>query len=190
MDSQTAPKPTPTGSGGSARSGGQQMGPAITCEFSRCRRYRYVWELTWNPARRSCAFIGLNCSTADETGPDPTVRRCVNFAKNWGYGSLTMLNLFAFRATDPRNMKAASDPIGPDNDGWLRRRTRLVVDAGGIIVAAWGTHGTFMGRAGEVVTMLRHREGIPLYCLSKTKTGEPAHPLYLKGDLKPQRWDS
>lgn len=159
--------------------------PAIECNFSPCRLYRYTWEHEWDNTRPPCAFIGLNCSTADENGPDPTVRRCINFAKSWGYGSLTMLNLFAFRATDPRDMKAAADPVGPENDWRLLERAAHVNDTGGIIIAAWGGHGGHLNRSRKVRVLLR---GIPLHYLTLTKGGEPGHPLYLKGDLKPQRW--
>ncbi|HMM78124.1 MAG TPA: DUF1643 domain-containing protein [Gammaproteobacteria bacterium] len=162
--------------------------PAIECIFSPCRLFRYTWELVWDPSRPLCVFCGLNPSTADENSPDPTVRRCIAFAKAWGYGGLLMLNLFAFRATEPRDMKATADPIGPDNNYWLRSSARRVVDTGGLIVAAWGAHGKFMNRADDVATLLLVMEGVPLHYLKLTKGGEPGHPLYLKGDLTPKRW--
>lgn len=159
--------------------------PAIECVFSPCRLFRYTWELVWDPSRPLCVFIGLNPSTADQDGPDPTVRRCVAFAKAWGYGGLLMLNLFAFRATEPRDMKATTDPVGPDNSRWLLERAAHVNETGGIIIAAWGGHGGHLNRSRKVRELLR---GIPLHYLTLTKGGEPGHPLYLKGDLKPQRW--
>lgn len=159
--------------------------PAIECEFSPCRRYRYTWKLAWNRTQPPCAFVGLNPSTADESSPDPTVRRCIAYARGWGYGGLIMLNLFAFRATDPKDMKAEADPVGANNNRWLRDQAGYVTLMGGVVIAAWGTHGEHLGRSSDVVTLLA---GVPLYCLKVTKGGEPGHPLYLKGDLTPKRW--
>ncbi len=158
---------------------------SYNCVFSKCRRYRYVWRHVWDNSLPRCAFIGLNPSTADEEGPDPTVRRSINYAKTWGYGALIMLNLFGLRATDPKIMLAAKTPIGPRNNQWIWAEvndTRTL--HGGIVIAAWGNHGAHLQRSAEVRRVLSGR----LYCLSLTKSGEPAHPLYLKGDLKPMRW--
>jgi hypothetical protein len=121
-------------------------------------------------------FVGLNPSTADETQDDPTIRRCVAFAKTWGYSAMCMTNLFAFRATLPKDMKAAIDPIGPDNDEYL---FKIAYEAG-IIVAAWGANGVYKGRDMEVRALLP-----ALHCLALTKEGHPGHPLYLKKTLVP-----
>lgn len=121
-------------------------------------------------------FIGLNPSVADEVQDDPTIRRCAAFAKAWGYGALCMSNLFAFRATDPADMIAADDPVGPDNDRYL---TDLASNAG-VVVAAWGTNGTHRSRDLAVRAMIPN-----LHYLHKTKAGHPGHPLYLHGTLKP-----
>ena len=121
-------------------------------------------------------FVGLNPSTADETQDDPTIRRCIAFAKAWGYGGVCMTNLFAYRATLPEVMKATSDPVGPDNDEYLRA---LAADAG-VVVAAWGANGTHKGRDAEVRKLLPE-----LHCLALTKDGHPGHPLYLRKTLTP-----
>jgi len=128
------------------------------------------------------AFLGLNPSTADETQDDPTVRRCLGYAKQWGYGRMVMLNIFAFRATDPRVMKAAPDPVGPENDRYLLEASRRAH----LVVAAWGNHGAFRGRSKRVVEMLR-QAGVELRCLKLTGQGEPGHPLYLPKNLQPVR---
>ena len=112
-------------------------------KLSECRQYRYALWRTWDDSKPYAMFVGLNPSTADETDDDPTIRRCIVFAKDWGYGGLCMANLFAYRATDPSNMFSAQDPIGPQNDVWLER---LAKDAG-IVVAAWGNHGGHLGRS-------------------------------------------
>ncbi len=142
--------------------------------FSPCRTYRYSLWRRWADGGKVCAFIGLNPSTADETQDDPTIRRCVGFAKTWGCNALCMLNLFAFRAADPEDMKRAADPVGPENDAYLKR---LVVHEGPT-VAAWGAHGGHRGRSTDVLDMLEY----PLFCFGKTKDGKPRHPLYIKAD--------
>lgn len=155
---------------------GQSFGPApCSAVLSPCRLYRYELWRRWSDAA-ACVFVGLNPSTADETNDDPTIRKCVGYAKRWGYGSLCMVNLFAFRATLPKDMLAADDPIGPDNDATLKR---LAADAG-IVIAAWGNDGGHLGRDKAVMAMLPE-----LHCLKQNKDGSPAHPLYLRGDAMP-----
>lgn len=125
-------------------------------------------------------LIGLNPSTADARRNDPTIRRCIGFARDWGYGGVWVLNLFAFRATYPRDLKAAPDPIGPRNDEWLRRVARKVDR----VVAVWGNDGGFMARSSRVRGMLGNR----LEVIRLNAGGEPAHPLYLPKGLKPAPW--
>jgi hypothetical protein len=146
--------------------------------LSPCRTYRYtLWREFGDQGGDGYAmFIGLNPSTADEVNDDPTIRRCIAFAKSWGYGALCMANLFAFRATEPADMFAADDPVGPDNDSYL---VKLAQDAG-VVVAAWGTNGIHMARDRAVRDLLPN-----LQCLRKTQAGHPGHPLYLPGDLRP-----
>jgi len=146
-----------------------------TAELSDCRKYRYALWRTWDDAKASVMFIGLNPSIADETIDDPTLIRCINYSKAWGYGGVCMANLFAFRATDPVQMKAAANPVGVENDKWLRK---LAADAG-LIVAAWGNDGSFLGRSKEVIGLLP-----ALHYLKMNKTGEPAHPLYQRANLQ------
>lgn len=149
-----------------------------TATFSPCRTYRYSLWRHWGPREGGYAmFVGLNPSTADETLDDPTIRRCIGFAKAWGYSGLCMTNLFAFRATDPEKMRSVEDPVGPENDAVLQQ---LAKDAR-VVVAAWGTHGAHRGRADQVLAMLPN-----LHYLRLTKAGFPGHPLYLPQSLTPQ----
>lgn len=141
-------------------------------EFSPCRRYRYELGRKWGSGAIA-VFIGLNPSTADEMQDDPTIRRCIGFAKSWGCGQLVMLNLFAFRATDPAVMKAEVDPIGEGNDAALRKWA----SEGKYLVAAWGVHGTHKGRDQEVLKIMPD-----LQCLGLSREGHPRHPLYMKAD--------
>lgn len=145
--------------------------------FSDDRVYRYWLTRTWDDATPPLVVIGLNPSTADETQDDPTIRRCIGYARAWGHGGLVMLNLFAFRATDPRDMKRAFDPVGRANDATLR-----VATEGRRVLCAWGAHGTYIDRASVVCEMLATRE---LVCLGTTKDGQPKHPLYLRADALP-----
>lgn len=147
------------------------------CRFSPCRKYRYTLWRNWIGGAGYAMFIGLNPSTADETNDDPTVRRCINFSKEWGFSALCMTNIFGFRATDPNVMKAEADPVGEENDKFLLDIARNA----SVIVAAWGVHGAHHGRADRVKQLLGDR----LMCLKLTKDGHPAHPLYLPKTLKP-----
>lgn len=151
--------------------------PGFPCAFSEDRRYRYVLWRQWTdtPQPRYLMVIGLNPSTADETTDDPTIRRCIDFARRWGFDALCMTNLFAFRATDPKEMKEEPDPVGDENSFWLQRLGREA----GLVLAAWGVHGEHLRRNAEVLDLL-HRDGIQLFCLGTTKAGHPRHPLYIR----------
>lgn len=149
--------------------------------FSPNRLYRYdLWRM-WLGGEGYAMFVGLNPSTADETQDDPTIRRCIGFARAWGYAGLCMTNLFAFRATKPEEMKRAPDPVGPSNNATLLRHAR----GAGVVVAAWGAHGVFGKRDYWVREMLGN-----LHYLRLTKDGHPGHPLYLPKTLVPQPWGS
>ncbi|WP_426416340.1 DUF1643 domain-containing protein [Aestuariirhabdus sp. LZHN29] len=145
-------------------------------KLSPCRRYRYALWRIWDETKPMAMVIGLNPSTADETVDDPTLIRCINFATSWGYGGVCMANLFAYRATDPADMKAYPAPIGAENDAWL---AALAKEAA-IVVAAWGNDGSYLQRSSAVKQSLPH-----LHYLKMNKSGEPAHPLYLKSNLVP-----
>ncbi len=149
--------------------------------FSKCEKYRYALWRKWTDGSETAVFVGLNPSTADEQKDDPTIRRCVGFAKEWGCSSLLMVNLFAWRATDPEAMKAADDPVGPYNDVILGGAAAVAFH----LVAAWGIHGIYRDRCWHVLADLRGR-GHLLGCLGETQTGFPRHPLYVKS-LTPLR---
>ena len=147
--------------------------------FSDCRTWRYALWRRWDLGL-SCdmvAFVGLNPSAADESIDDPTIRRCKNFAKKWGFDGMYMLNAYAFRATDPSDMKAAADPVGPKNDQLLRHYGSEV----NAIVACWGAH-CELTREVVVCQMI----GKLVMSLGITKQGRPKHPLYLRADSKPE----
>jgi len=146
-----------------------------TAYFSECRNYRYTLWRIWDETKPFCLFIGLNPSTADETNDDPTIRRCINFAQTWGYGALCMANLFAFRATNPKNMMNNIKPIGKLNDEYLIMLSQLA----DVTIAAWGNNGSYLSRDKEVIKIISEMK-----CLRKTKKGFPGHPLYIPSDTK------
>lgn len=149
--------------------------------FSLDRAYRYaLWRCWGDPDRDGyLAVIGLNPSTADEQLDDPTIRRCVGFAKRECVGALCMLNIFGFRSTDPRVLKTLVNPVGDHNHDHMRR----CVAGAKLIVAAWGTHGELQGRA-KIVAHWLHDLPNPerIVCLGKSKHGHPKHPLYIRAD--------
>lgn len=155
-----------------------------TTQFSPDRAHRYsLWRGLGSDSvtKPFLMVIGLNPSTADEVKNDPTIRRCIAFAKAWGFGALCMTNLFAYRATKPEAMKAACDPIGEENNAFLGALARN----SGLILAAWGVHGSFRNRDREVCTLIESIAPAKLQCLGVTKDGFPRHPLYVRGDVKP-----
>lgn len=138
--------------------------------LSPCQRYRYQLTRTWDEKLPAVAFVGLNPSTADANIDDPTVRRCIGFARDWGFGALVLVNLFALRSTEPSKLYSACEPVGPENDRWLQ----LAGDNAETVVAAWGVHGELHGRCRAVQRLFAN-----LKCLGKTRDGHPRHPLYL-----------
>ncbi len=144
--------------------------------FSPCGRYRYKLWRVWEPdLPLGCVmFLMLNPSTATDAEDDPTIRRCIGYARSWGYVG----NLFAYRATAPTALQRAAHPVGPDNDRMLRE----MVAQSRLVVAAWGSHGAKYGRrVQEVLNLVRQ----PLYCLRPLCSGPPAHPLRQRKDIRP-----
>ncbi|MCC5974738.1 MAG: DUF1643 domain-containing protein [Rubellimicrobium sp.] len=155
-----------------------------TAFYSPCESYRYLLTRVWAPAGGKALFIMLNPSTATEVQNDPTVERCERRARALGFGAFRVTNIFAWRATDPRQMRAVADPVGPGND-------RAIADSlpwADAIIAAWGNHGAHLGRGAEVAGLLR-ASGRPVAVLGLTKAGHPQHPLYIGYDRRPVRWD-
>jgi hypothetical protein len=141
-------------------------------------RYNLIRE--WDAINPSMLFVMLNPSTADAVEDDPTIRRCMGFARRENCGMIEVVNLFAYRATDPKELKKTDTPlVGVDNDEIIQ----LAAEESDIIVCAWGTNGTLNGRNKEVISLLQS-VGKPIMCLGKTKDGHPKHPLYLPADAE------
>jgi hypothetical protein len=159
--------------------------PAV---FSPDRKFRYTLRRIWpagiwpTEGGAFVAFIGLNPSTADEVKNDPTVTRCMKYAQKWGYGGMYMLNIFAYRSTDPRELYLQEDPIGGYNDSFILQAAQR----SGLIVACWGNHGNLLSRGWNVIKLLQGAGLRVMRLGSLTIPGQPRHPLYLKGDLLPE----
>ncbi|MEL6617898.1 MAG: DUF1643 domain-containing protein [Pseudomonadota bacterium] len=154
-----------------------------TAVYSDCERYRYSLTRMWDDGGQRVNFVMLNPSTATEVQNDPTVERCERRARTLGFGSFAVTNIFAWRDTDPRAMRAADDPIGPGNDAAILERA----DWADTVIAAWGTHGAHLDR-GLAVQRLLQTSGKPLFHLGLSKAGHPKHPLYLPYAQQPERW--
>jgi len=142
--------------------------------FDATRKYRYALYRTWDEKKPDVMiFIGLNPSTADETHDDPTVRKCINVAKRDNCGSMVMLNIFAYRSTNPKGLSDVDDPVGrPFNNQAISSHCQ----GQRWIVVAWGRHGKYMNREEEVLNLLKGKE---LLCFFTNKDNSPMHPLYV-----------
>ncbi|MFT6675016.1 MAG: hypothetical protein ACJAVM_001202 [Sulfitobacter sp.] len=153
--------------------------------YSDCECYRYSLSRVWDTAAERVLFVMLNPSTATEMQNDPTVERCERRARTLGFGGFRVTNIFAWRATDPRDMRAAKDPIGPKNDEILNQGAAWADR----IIAAWGVHGAHLGRGPAVAEMLMAGDK-PLFHLGLSKAGHPKHPLYLPYVQQPVAWNA
>jgi len=152
--------------------------------ISKCGQYRYRLERIVGSKSKACLFIMLNPSTANDVENDNTIRRCIRFAASFGCGRLMVGNLFAFRTRNPAELKQALKPDGPHN----LKHLRAMCNEASIVIAAWGSHGTHRNQHMKVLKKLDEWK-VPVHFLKLTKGGQPSHPLYLKGDLKPQLWN-
>ena len=143
--------------------------------------YRYALSRVWDAQGRKICFVMLNPSTATEIQNDPTVERCERRARAMGFGAFRVVNIFAYRATDPRDMRKAVDPIGPDNDPAIAAAANWA----DMILCAWGAHGAYLARGTSVAQML---QGKTLFHLGLTQAGDPKHPLYISYRQQPEVW--
>jgi hypothetical protein len=155
--------------------------------YSDCERYRYLLTRVWDPAGPRALFVMLNPSTATEVQNDPTVERCERRARTLGFGAFRVTNIFAWRATDPKEMRAQPDPVGPENDRAILESVDWAAGPEARIVCAWGAHGAHLARGAAVERLLRNT-GRELFHLGLTKAGDPKHPLYIGYDRQPELW--
>ena len=152
--------------------------------YSDCLAYRYSLTRIWDTDKQRVHFIMLNPSTATEVQNDPTVERCERRARALGFGAFRVTNIFAWRDTDPKKMRAASDPIGPYNDQAIQQGC----DWANTIIAAWGTHGKHLRRGKRVKSILEKTKK-KIYHLGLSKEGHPKHPLYISYLQQPEKWE-
>lgn len=149
--------------------------------ISTCERFRYVLQRSWNQTLPALMFIMLNPSTADAHEDDPTIRKCIGFADRNGFGSIIVCNLFAYRATDPKDLARAGFPVGPENDAHMEDELRTLSQCvdGSKIVFAWGAHARkHSARVAQVDHLVRSRGHEP-HALKLLADGIPSHPLML-----------
>lgn len=149
--------------------------------FSPCRKYRYLLRRRWSPGNNVATFCMLNPSQADDTNNDPTILRCIGFAKRWNYNALLVVNLFAFISTDPKKLLMQRDPIGPDNNRHIQEAVDSAAAFSNVFVCAWGGFNGISWRVTAVLEILKGRE---LSALQISKDGNPYHPLYVPGNAK------
>lgn len=153
-------------------------------KLSDCGRFRYrLWRI-WDKSKPVLTWVMLNPSTADALLDDPTILKCVGFGMKWGYGAIEVVNLYAYRATSPADLKAADWPIGPDNDNDNDKHLKWSVIFGQRVLAAWGTH----AQEARVDAFLDKWPGLELGCLGMNRGGSPKHPLYVGYEVEPIRW--
>ena len=153
--------------------------------FSDCGQFRYRLFRKWD-CGSPLLFIMLNPSTADAEEDDPTIRRCLRFAQAHGYGALEVVNLFAYRATDPNELRRAGWPVGPDND----RHIADAVRESAAVCVAWGSNAASLERPAIVLQQLRDLGvNLRLFCLRITRGGYPQHPLMLPCSCRLQPFD-
>ena len=151
--------------------------------YSPCEAYRYLLTREWQAGGRKALFVMLNPSTATEVQNDPTVERCERRARALGFGGFRVTNIFAFRATDPKVMRAQADPVGPGNDAAIAESAAWADQ----IICAWGSHGAYLARGAAVTQLLRATDKT-LSHLGLTQGGEPKHPLYIGYAVQPVVW--
>lgn len=151
--------------------------------ISECRKYRFSLWRFWDDSKPLVCWIMLNPSTADANHDDPTIRKCVEFAKRLGCGGIYVVNLFSYRATNPRDLLKHKGPVGAFDEVCISLTQDPAVE---YVIAAWGRHGEYRQRGNEVKKVLKN-ECIDLYCLGTCKNGEPKHPLMIPYSKKLER---
>lgn len=163
----------------------------MTADISDCGHYRYDLTRVWDENKEFCVFIGLNPSTADAEQDDPTIRRCIRFAQDWGFGTLVMLNIFPYRSTDPKALKGLSlaELYGDDLPRYGRKNHEAIINAtadAGKIIAAWGTNPRAKSAERSLFAVMREARVCRRFeCLGLTADGSPRHPLYVAAHFEP-----
>jgi hypothetical protein len=157
--------------------------PISNARFSECRRYRYILRRIWDKTKPVVCWIMVNPSTAGARVDDQTIRKCVRYAKSWGYGGIVVVNLFAYRSRDPSALRRTPHPISePAHPGRNDQIILKAVKEAGLVMAGWGENGVYLERNIEVLELL---DGVQINHLGLTRKGNPGHPLFLPKDAEP-----
>jgi hypothetical protein len=156
-----------------------------SAELSPCEKYRFHLERRWDITKPVLCFVMLNPSTADAESDDATIRKCIGFAKRWSYGSISIVNLWSYRSTDPKALYLLGSPAHESDDAFIVAKA-LAADK---VICAWGRHGDYRGRGRQVLALLR-AAGIRPHAIKVNRDGTPAHPLMLpyESALEPFGW--
>lgn len=160
-----------------------QLGVTSEATFDASRKNRFLLRRIWDEKLPSVAFCMLNPSTAAEDVDDPTVRRVQAYARAWGYGAATVVNIFSWRATDPRELHKREETWLTTQENF--KHIRHIAESADLFVCGWGAHGQIDGRSARIREAL---SGRAVYALRVLGNGEPGHPLYLPGKLRPVEW--
>lgn len=162
-----------------------ELGVYQGATFSEDGVYRYELDRRWGDGDKLISWIMLNPSTADEFQDDATIRRCIAYSRLWGFDRLRIFNLFALRSTDPKALRTHKQPHGEFTEGGERKNDLYILTGcGETVIAAWGNHGA-RNAEGDRMRHMLHARGVTLQSLAVTKQGEPGHPLYIKGTVRP-----
>jgi hypothetical protein len=154
----------------------------MSAQFDRTRRYRFSLHRLWQPEMPLATFVMLNPSTADDLKNDPTITRCINLARFWGFGGINVVNLFAYRTCDPTHLRKITKPVGKENDKHIESNAFN----SSRVILAWGNHGSWRERDQEVLELLNDFD---LGCIGSNKSGQPKHPLYSPSDAVLQKFE-
>jgi hypothetical protein len=152
--------------------------------FDEDKIYRYLLHRKWGDSKKKITWIMLNPSTADEIVDDPTIRRCIGFSQKFHADELDIVNLFAFRSTNPKQLYSIDNPIGHDNDTYIKQS----IETSFLVVLGWGNHGKLLNRSTEVSSKLIRQYSDKIYVLKILKNGEPGHPLYIAYSAELQKF--
>ena len=161
-----------------------RLAPSSSASISRCGEYRYLLTRRWSEGP-TATFVMLNPSTADASRDDPTIRKCMGFARAWDCGGLQVINLFALRATSPVDLRRSARPVGRRNEAMW---DSTLAEPADIVVCAWGIHGSWMSRDRWAMNWFSERPWIQPMCLGVTTAGHPRHPLYVPYATSLQRF--
>lgn len=152
-------------------------------------KYRYCLWREWDETKPCLVWVMLNPSTADDSEDDPTIRKCIGFAERWGYGKIVVVNLFTYRATHPRDLKNAGDLTEELNFKLIRNYNTIAMAVSyKDTIFAWGAHGDKYRERIKKIEEITSNLANSIYCLGKTKSGQPRHPLYINYKTEREKW--